>query len=1154
MNDPHHNTAIEAPRLAADPKTSVWVEASAGTGKTTVLTGRVIALMVNGTAPQKILCLTFTKAAAANMANRIADKLGQWTHASDDVLDKALGEILNRKPSDAQRLRARGLFALVLDAPGGLNIQTLHAFCQSLLGRFPLEAGIAPHSSVMDERDAAEMMAGARQDVLCKARNADESAEKEGLAKALSLVTAHVKEDEFSELMDDLARNRSRLGNLIKRHGSAEKAIEALQNALGLERNQEPDGVILEACSEKSFAPLDLRLALSALMEGSKTDKERAGVIEKWLSATCEERVNFFPDYVRGFLTTSQTPPTIRKTLITKPCSEKVAGAEEALKIEAARLLGVQAKWRAAITAQATSGILRLGEAWLYSYERQKKSRALLDYDDLILAARDLLSREGSAPWVLFKLDGGIDHILIDEAQDTSPEQWQVVASLAEEFFSGMGAKNQARTVFAVGDAKQSIYSFQGADPQAFQEMREMFAEKVRQSKNQWRNLPLTISFRSTKAVLCAVDATFAKDHAADGVALDGTPVHHDCWRLGEGGLVEVWPVLALRETDQAEPWKPPVEHVEKDQPATRLARLIAKKIKAMVDAKDILSSSGRPVRCGDIMVLVRRRTSFVDALIRCLKELNVAVAGIDRMVLSDQIAIMDLVALGRFVLLPEDDLMLATVLRSPLIGLSEDQLYDLAYGRSKNLWATLAKKSHEDKNFLQAYKELSELLALADFTPPFEFYSNLLGARNGRKKLVGRLGRDAEDPISVFLDLALAFERAHAPSLEGFLDWLERGHVEIKRDLEEEERDAVRVMTVHGAKGLQAPIVFLPDTLQAPKKTPRLLWPRDEEENRLLLWPPRKAFYEEMALAEQDLLAQRRDQEYRRLLYVAMTRAEDQLYVCGWRGQQSAAKGCWYELVHEALESEAIRSEDPFLAAAEEIDTADVLRLTCAQEKDPEKNPDAIFAPPLSGLPNWATRPPPPEPQPLRPLAPSRPKDEEPCALPPFDERDATKFKRGLIIHRLLQHLPDMASGQREAAAKAFLSQTGRDLSPQEQNSILKEVFGVLETPEFAALFGPGSRAEVPLTGIIGTQVVSAQIDRLLIEDESVTIIDYKTNRRPPKKIDVVPALYLGQLASYRAAMRLIYPEKNVCCLLLWTDGPIIMNVPDAVLDLHAP
>ena len=1152
--------ADAAQRPAANPGLSLWVAASAGTGKTKVLTDRVLALLLNGTRPERILCLTFTKAAAAEMANRVHERLGKWAREDDESLARSL-EGLTGAPADGETMsRARRLFTDVLEVPGGMKIQTIHAFCQSLLRRFPVEADIAPHFEVMDERTAAEVLEAARNDVLNSARQAGGEGADAALAGALAEATAYVHEDEFTDLMADLAKERGRLRRLIEGAGGVEEVIAALYGALGAEPGEDAGTIDAAASADGAFDGDALSAAVEALNEGSAGDRERARVIGRWLADTVS-RAAAFDDYRKAYLTADGAP---RKTLITKKAAAAAPGAEAALSTEAERLLEVAEDRKKAVVAAATAAALSLGAGLLTAYRRQKSRRALLDYDDLILMTRDLLRQTDKAPWVLFKLDGGLDHILIDEAQDTNSEQWEVIAALAEEFFAGLGAREEMRTVFAVGDAKQSIYSFQRADPAAFEAMRAQFRARVDAAGKRWRNLDLDISFRSTTAVLSAIDAIFSHQSASDGVGPPGHVIEHIANRTGQAGIVELWPPAEPGEADETEPWQAAVTPERIASPRARTARLIARTIRGWIDRGEMLESKDRPVRTGDIMVLVRQRTGFVEELVRALKQLSVPVAGIDRMVLTDQLPVMDLIALGRFLLLAEDDLTLATVLKGPLIGLDEDRLFTLAHGRGEaSLWEVLKLKAREaeDGDFARAHSYLAGLLARVDYRRPYELFAEVLNANGGRRKLLRRLGPDADDPLNEFLALALAYERVAAPSLQGFLHWVEAGEAEIKRDLEQGARNEVRVMTVHGAKGLQAPIVFLPDTMQAPVSSPRLLWlERPDMAAPLPLWAPRRGHEDALTRslrADANLL---RDQEYRRLLYVALTRAEDRLYICGWRQAKTPPEGCWYNLVKAGLEDIAEKVEFDFSRLAGDQDgewKGTGLRIATVQGAKPEPEDDRADAGAGAGeLPSWARAEAPDEPGPPTPLTPSRSGVEaaEPAVRSPLGSDEGAGFARGRIIHRLLQTLPALAPNARAKATRRYLARPVLALGGDAQAEIAEETLRVLDDPEFQALFGEDSLAEVSVVGEVNGHALSGQIDRLVVTGDTVLIVDYKTNRGPPGKVSATPEIYLRQMAAYRAVIAGIYPRHAVRCALLWTDGPSLMAIDDGLLDGYAP
>ncbi|MEI6984942.1 MAG: double-strand break repair helicase AddA [Rhodospirillaceae bacterium] len=1161
-------------RLASDPAASVWVAASAGSGKTKVLTDRVLRQMLAGTPPARILCLTFTKAAAAEMANRINRTLGLWATVSDDELEQRLCDLTGERPNPATRCEARRLFARVIDCPGGMKLQTIHAFCQSLLRRFPLEAGLAPHFEVMDEATASELLNRARSEILSASRLAPEAP----LGRALVRLTADLQEEGLGALMAELAKERSRIRIILDRHGGLEATVAEVHRLLGVASGADEETITKAACADSAFAYDDLRRVCPVLGRGSPTDQERAATVAAWLAAGIDERATGFTPYLRCFLTEKDLP---RKSLITKKAAAAAAEAPEILAAEADRLVLVLEKRRAASVATATAALLTFGGGMLEAYARQKDARALLDYDDLILSTRDLLARDGVAPWVLFKLDGGLDHILIDEAQDTNPEQWQVVARLAEEFFAGLGARSAetsrygnhgtgeneglVRTVFAVGDEKQSIFSFQRANPQEFVRLRRHFQDKVENASRLWRQVRLDISFRSTAAVLNAVDLVFARDEARNGVALEPDAViRHFAHRRGQGGLVELWPPVSPAERQEPAPWQPPLVREPMEQPEARLAATIADTIRGWLDCGEVLESRGRPVRPGDIMVLVRRRTGFVAELVRALKERDVPVAGVDRMVLTGQLSVMDLTALADFLLLRDDDLTLAVVLKGPFIGLDEEQLYALAFQRPGNLWQALGARAaaESDSLYARARLWLNGLLSVADFTPPYEFFASVLhqpcpaNRVSGLSAVLGRLGVEARDPLDEFLSICLTFQRIHPPSLQVFLHWLAASGAEIKREQESGGGSVgglVRIMTVHGAKGLQSPIVFLPDTMGKPVQSARILWPDDIKTNNVSpgdqrtvpLYAPRRAQEGAVCVAARNAADQRRDQEYRRLLYVALTRAEDRLYICGWRGKNDSAPDSWYGLIAAALANDDSTTAFPFCGGW----GGEGRRLFDPQTAPTDAPRIAPTAPELMRLPVWARTVAPDEPEPSRPLSPSRPDDDEPAVSSPIGSDGGSRFQRGLLLHRLFQTLPELEPAVRATAASRYLARPVHGLPAVIQSEMVLEALAVLNHPEFAPLFGPGSRAEVPLVGIIGDRTLSGRIDRLLVTDREVWIVDYKTNRPPPRDVAAVTPLYLRQMAGYREAVRSIYPGHDVRCLLLWTDAPKLMALPDALL-----
>lgn len=1132
-------------REAADPAKCVWLAASAGSGKTKVLTDRVLTLLLGDTPPGHILCLTFTKAAAAEMANRVTERLAEWATADGAALAEMLHKLLDRPAETTETERARRLFAQVLDVPGGLKIQTIHSFCESLIARFPLESGIPPHFDIMDERSASELMLRARDQMLAEADHEDE------LSGALSVLTRHVQEDRFAGLIAALSQERGRLHRGLIEQGGFEPAIANIYRRLGVAEAETVVTVRRAAVADDVLDRSALNRATKALAKGTeRTDQPRGRLLADWLDRDADARLETFDDYLEVFLTQAGE---CRKRLLTAGAQNADPDAEEILRREAERLMAVLERLRSVITAESSTALLRLGRALLDGYEFIKRRMVWLDYDDLIYVARALLTRPGVAPWVLFKLDGGLDHILIDEAQDTNPEQWQIVAALAEEFFTGESARPELRTLFAVGDVKQSIFSFQRADPALFERYRRDFRSQAQAVDREWGDLDLSVSFRSTDAVLAAVDAVFAKSPAKDGVVEGEQPLAHHPHRAGAAGLVQLWPPVGPEPADPLAPWTPPVERLADDNPSRRLAELIAAKIDGWIGT-EILPSRGRPLRAGDFMILLRRRSGFMAEIVAALKAKRIAVAGVDRMMLTEQLAVMDLMALGRFLLLPEDDLTLAVILKSTLFGLNEDQLFRLAYDRGRDsLWRRLTRFAGEEPAFAAAGDWLQDLLAKTGFDRPYELFAAVMAGSvpaggTGREAMLRRLGPECEDPVDEFLNLAMNYERTHIPSLEGFLHWMEAGAVEIKRDLEQGNADEVRVMTVHGAKGLQAPVVILPDTMAKPTASPEILW-----QGGLPLWSPRRQFEPSLSRGLRTEADADRDREYRRLLYVAMTRAEDRLYICGHHGAQTPSDDCWYELVRDGLSRAAEPADFDFSADIAQGWQGGGLRIETPQRAETKPDEPVADAGEAAAVPAWVGTDAPAEATPPKPLAPSRPVDDPPAASP-LGADNGQRFKRGLLIHRLLQTLPELDAGARAAAVERMLRNKALALTPEDRDDIAKTVMRVLDDPAFADLFGPGSKAEVPLIGTVemahGIEVVSGQVDRLVVRDDEVLVVDYKSLRPPPVSGEKVPAAYLHQMASYRAVLEGVWPDRPVKCALLWTENPSLMFLDDAQLD----
>ncbi len=1165
----HATTQRQA--LAANPIVSAWVSANAGTGKTHVLTTRVLRLLVAGTPPERLLCLTYTKAAAAEMSSRVFDRLSRWVTVDDKHLHDALAGLLERRPTEAETGRARDLFTRAIETPGGLKVQTIHAFCERLLQRFPLEASVPPGFAILDDATRAALIREATTHVLEIATSDPAGA----LGRALATAVRYAADDGFDRILADAMAKADWLEQASRLELDAPRGddpISALyRRALGLEAADTFDALQNQCAGVLKSSQLSR--VRDVLRGGTSADQDHAETIAAAIEAPASEaRIAALAGY---FLTGKGEP---RARLLTAKL--KSANPDLSADLDAAQTRFVELKQKLCCiaVADATVAAMRLADAAMQRYHALKAQRAALDFDDLIRAAGSLLGDNHDAQWVLYKLDGGLDHILVDEAQDTSPTQWRVIRALAEEFLSGAGARQLdtgiPRTVFAVGDEKQSIYGFQGAAPKMFADMGRLFERMARNAELRFERVPLTLSFRTVAPVLETVDRVFSAPDRASGLTSTGEIPKHTANRFGMAGLVELWDTEQPDRTEPAPAWQP-LDEVAQSAPAIRLAERIAETIAGWVEGGEMLPSEGRPVGYGDILILVRRRRPFADLMVSTLKKRGVPVAGADRLRLTDQLAVLDLMALADVLLLPEDDLALASVLKSPLFGLDDGDLIRLAPKRRGSLWSALLAAAKAEARYAPAAEQLKRWRSRADVVPPYEFLVEVLVHDGMRAKLLGRLGPEAADPLDELVSLALAYDEQAPPSLQGFMDWLRATDRDIKRDMEH-GRSEVRVMTVHGSKGLEAPVVILPDTCAGVNggrpgglvEFPEMHRP-PAMTGQPFLWPVKGTSTVQAVTTARQNARQKETEEHNRLLYVALTRARDRLYVCGFEGGRGREAGCWYDAVEAGLAGALVETADP---AGRRI-----RRLEAPQMRDPEPTKTKAHAiVDAIAPPDWARVKAPREPGIAVPLAPSRlaplesddegdPVDQpraprgpdEPPAPSPAVLADGNRFLRGTLTHALLQHLPGIAEAQRKDAATAFVAARAESLSPRTRDSIVTETLAVLADPDFAAVFGPDSRAEVPIVAELPppdgngqTVRLTGQIDRLVATDHEVLIVDFKTNRPPPTDVAQVADAYVLQLAAYRFAVARIFPGRTIRAALLWTDGPHLMELPSDSLD----
>ncbi|WP_051504245.1 double-strand break repair helicase AddA [Sphingomonas jaspsi] len=1126
-----------AQEAASDPTVHAALSASAGTGKTHVLTSRVLRLLLRGTPPSTILCLTFTRAGAAEMANRIGERLAYWVRLPDADLKKELFALVEDDSSPAVQ-RARRLFARVLEAPGGgIRIQTIHSFAQTLLASFPAEAGVTPGCRPIEGRAEAELARRTLARLLADA----EAQGDEGLTRDVSALSLRLGEEGAERYLMAAARAHEAMAELGPRDG-----IEALLlDHLGLPAGGADEFAAVQLSDHVIDRSLFERLIAANKAWGTQKGFGIADRLSQFLSVSAGNREALLTKLHTDIVTAKGTLCQIKPKQTAADCDYADLAADFAEWLEKVRMI-LGASRFAALQAAG----LRAGQAFAAAYDRAKRAMGVADFDDLIRWTRRLFDQPGMGDWVRYKLDQRTDHILVDEAQDTNADQWAIVDALAGEFFSGNPeAEERWRTIFMVGDYKQAIYGFQGTNPKEYERFKGVIsgraeelveaADAVEARTREFRDLSIDASFRSSPAILEAVDALIDEvGHQAMGLA--APPNRHQPFHAHRPGRVEWWPAYdpaldeKLRDAAGDEG-----EEGSIDEPTRLYADAIARQVRAWLDAAPTLASTKRPLSAGDILILVRSRTELASLIVARLYAQGVPVAGIDRLHLHKPLAVKDLMAAVGFAVQPLDDLNLANVLVSPLIGWDQQTLYDLAFEREGNLWSALQRRRDERREFAEAHAILGEWLAQADYVTPARYLENILsGSLDGRRKLLRRLGEAARDPIEELVASALAFEREETPSLDRFIAWFGQGDVEVKRD-PSAPADAVRVMTVHGAKGLEAPLVILADATHDPDKVggTSSIMDLDVGEGRSVpLLRPRK---DECApLLRQALDAQRQvdAEEHWRLAYVGLTRAAERLVIAGVKPRRDVPEGSWHRKAAQALERLGASPQE--VAGWGQALVWEGRAGITARSGRPRTSVEPI------AVPDWLRTPAPIEARPPRPLAPSQIVADLDVMPPPTPAmREAAR--RGTLLHILFERLPAVAEGQRHEAALRWLERQGVDDAAARQ-SMADAVCAILSDPRYAALFGSGSLGEAPLAATLPDgRVIAGTVDRLCIGEDSVRVIDFKTGRQVPGSLDEVSPSHRLQIETYVEALRVIFPGRRIEAALLYTAGPSLMSIP---------
>jgi len=1114
----------ERQRLAADPAASIWVAANAGSGKTYVLTQRVLRLLLSGVSPESILCLTYTKAAAAEMRRRVSDRLAQWAVADEAKLRAELVELENAPVTEAKLQRARTLFAHALETPGGLKIVTIHAFCESVLHRFPLEAGVPFDFAVVEDEERLQMVLSARESVLSDGLKGHPEVAR-AVATLFDLLTDHAIGGAIEVALADgrklrpvLADRAEAKANLRRLTGFDGTGSQAILDRIAGER------LITRADADRLFA-------ITPPNGGRAFEDDLARIDFDAPSAH---------HLIGAYLTKERTVP---KNFPKKKVRDAAPDLAERLLAEAERIAELNARLTHALLIERSEALLDVLGAIADRYEADKRARSLLDFDDLIEKLGALLRDGEQAEWVKYKLDAGITHILVDESQDTNPDQWQVIRAIADEFFSGDGAVERPRTLFAVGDEKQSIYSFQGANPALFGETGRDYRRRAEAAQRPFAPVDLKASFRTLREVLTAVDKVFARpDIRAAVLAPEDKPVHHDTERPDTGGRVTLWePIQQARDSFDPDNW--PLEAPKVEQGAARqVAERIAREIRAWVDNGRPLGPRGKAVTPDDVLILVQSRNALFREIIRALVQKGLPTPGADRLAVTTHLAILDLLALGDVVLNPADDLQLAALLRSPLFDISEADLFALAHERTGTLWSALEASPLPQAR--DAYARLHRWRGRADFDRPFEFFSRILYAEGGLRRFHMRFGGEVDDVFAEFLDLALSHEQGSQPSLQGFVSSLRARDISIKRELAE-SGGGVRVMTVHGAKGLEAPIVILADaaTKPEPGQTAKPVYIVPDAPGPLLVHAGAGGQHVPQTRALREADETNLKAEYWRKLYVAMTRAEDELYVTGMLTRNGKADGTWYEAIESALrpESQVLEEQRTLIYPAARPDPAPVRRWTATQ-------PEFPLPLALPALPEHSDR------IVVTPSSAYEPADIDRSFRTSLEETvDAdTARKSGIALHAMLQHLGRVPRENWDAVLEKALPALLPE-SPDLHAELAARARSILTRPDLACLFGSTSRAEVPF--LVKAQRnatpiwLAGRMDRVVVSERKVLVLDYKSDAAPPLDPENVHNGYKTQLGLYALVADQLFPGHDVEAAILWTRLESLMILPRSLL-----
>lgn len=1030
---------------AADPSQSIWLHASAGTGKTKVLTDRLLRLLLKGTLPNKILCLTFTNAAANEMHERIYQKISNWAVISDAELRSELQDLGYDSFTPGDIKSAKNLLQVYLHKEESLNIHTIHSFCQKVLQKFPIEASVSPNFKVIDEISQPQIISDIKR-LLIK---------DEKFLREASLILTQMHDSKLNELFAEILGSQIKFKNFFNACKTLIKYQGYLKKTLDIMHINEAE--IIEEICKKASEILGSRFEFEELKKMCLTQD---GSRKKRLSFQKQDKDTLFAIQDIVFQGLDQI---------------------KSLKI-----------------FHASSSFYSLAKMLIEQYDQYKKQMGVLDYDDLIYYTQNLFLNSEFKDWILYKLDGGIEHILVDEAQDTNLYQWHLIMALISDFIAGDTDDEREKSIFVVGDEKQSIYSFQGARYEYFAQVKQKIMQALSSAKKKNQMLNLKTSYRSSYIILETVNKIFRHVRSIDAQLFDIDNFDLDCHHQFYGGEVELWNAY-LPDTQEELFWPVFSEEQEKRDPKNKLAKDIAKHIAELVESKRVLFSTGKQVCFGDFMILLRQRGELAQEIVSELKKLQIPVSGLDKILLMDDLSVQDLLSAAKFSLFPDDELNLACLLRSPLFGLSEEELHKVTYGRNKKLYL------HLESHYPKIQEKLDKIINLAHSINIADFFHILVYGYNNLENFISHNGYGAADSIGHLIGLAVKFEQESSSSLQDFISWCNSYEIEISKD--PTSQNVVKIMTVHGAKGLQAPIVILPDTTSVPRTDHKFFWDQNDYPFFAINSSIHNSFYKDLKQISSGLAYK----EYLRLLYVAVTRAQEQLVVCGYSTNSKTDPEGWHSIVSNAISGDMeslaegkfrYKSEKPSPEATMQISkTIDLPLLNLGTDKEYIVERAEINSEINS----------------------------------PLESSNALIY--GELVHKILEDALQSKNLDLLSSHNLF------DLLPQNYaDSMRNNLIQLKRDPEFLELLKEKLKVEIVIASSMDYNF--GRIDLLVIQKDKVIIIDYKTDSKVPSSSDLIPIKYQEQLRNYKRMVQNIYPDKMVEAKLLWLSVPKFMLV----------